>query len=266
MRKTISLHPKFVAVVDGIINLGMLWWLSLITSTSWWMVGVWILVLLLIWGLLMYLMYYPPEFSKLRHLLSLVFFSIGMTSYLLFVEWQPAWLLIGACFLVFNFFSFWLIPASNVPISPFMKPNMRWRFIMSVLGLSGIFVGMEAIISFQLLLLYVSNLYLMFIVAVAATFIAGWWWNEYSFQFDKKFWLNIFIWFILMIELLWVIQLLPMGYLVSGLILTWNWYVLWLLVRFSMSPEGIDWKKQVWFLSINAALFVSYLIFAVKWR
>jgi hypothetical protein len=271
MKKSISLHPKFVAVVDGIINLGMLWWLSQMASTSWWMVGVWILVLLLIWGLLMYLMYYPPEFSKLRHLLSLVIFSIGMSSYLLFVEWQPTWLLIGACFLIFNFFSFWLIPASNIPISPFMKPNMRWRFIMSVLGLSGIFVGIRAVVVFQLFDSSVNPIlgndwFWLIVGAIVSTFIAGWWWNEYSFKFDTKFWRNIFLWFILMAELLWVIQLLPMGYLVSGLILIWCWYILWLLVRFSMSPEGIDWKRQMWFLGINAVLFISFLTFAVKWR
>lgn len=263
MRKTISLHPKLVAVVNGIINIGMLWWLSLVTS--WWMVGIWILVLLLIWGLLMYLMYYPPEFSKVRHLLSLVFFSLGMASFLLFIEWQLTWLLIGACFLIFNFFSFWLIPASNMAISPFMKPNMRWRFIMSVLGLAGIFVGMEAVIAFQLIYITTNWLWI-FIVSVAATFIAGWWWNEYGFPFDKKFWLNILLWFVLMMELLWVIQLLPMGYLVSGLVLIWCWYILWLLLRFNMSPEGIDWKKQLWFLEVNAVLFISFLIFAVKWR
>jgi hypothetical protein len=263
MKKSISLHPKLVAVVYGVINLAMLWWLTKVSA--WWQVGLWVLVLFLIGGLLMYLMYYPPEFSKWRHLLSLFFFSVGSICFLLFIESQRAWFMIAGVFVFFNFFSFWLVPASNVPISPFMKPNTRWRFIMSVLGLAGIFVGMEAVIAFQLI--YVPTNWVWIItVAIIATFIAGWWWNEYGYVIDRKFWMRILLWFVVMVELLWVIQMLPLGYLVSGLVLIWIWYILWLLIRFSMSSEGVDWKKQAWFLGINSVLFICFLIFAAKWR
>lgn len=70
---------------------------------------------------------------------------------------------------------------------------------------------------------------------------------------------------LLMIELIWVMHLLPFGYLVSSFLVVWIWYILQLLIRFHFSPRDVVWKKQVWFLASNIILYVILVIFFVRW-
>lgn len=70
--------------------------------------------------------------------------------------------------------------------------------------------------------------------------------------------------FIMIIELIWAFALLPFGYLVSGLLLTWIWYMLQLLIRFHLSPQGIVWRKQAGFLTVNAVLFIL-VMYVARW-
>ncbi len=136
---------------------------------------------------------------------------------------------------------------------------------MSIIGLAGIFQGVGAINSFQIMP-GVSPLVWLAVASVFSAIIAGWWWLEYGAQKNKTFWLWTGFWAILNLELIWAVELLPLGYLVSSLILIWCWYVLWLMVRFNLSKEGIDWRKQIWFLGINSVLFILFLFFIVRWK
>lgn len=262
MLKNFSLHPKLVAVIDLVLNIAMVWLLRYVPS--WWFVWVWSFFRIAIWVFLLWLMYYPSGLNRWRHLLSLVIFGAGSVCFLLFIEWRWAWFLFSATYLFFTFFSFWLLPASNVSITPFFKPHLRWRFIMSVIGLAGIFEGINAIISFQLI--YVSNWVWFLVAAILSTFVAAWWWIEYGTQINKKFFIWVGLWFGLMFEFFWVLQILPIGYLVSSMVLIWCWYVIWLLARFNLTREGINWKKQSVFLGINAILFVLFLLLGAKWH
>lgn len=70
--------------------------------------------------------------------------------------------------------------------------------------------------------------------------------------------------FLIMFELTWVIDTLPFGYLVLGVLLAWVWYVVHLLIRFHVSPQGILWKKQRWFLLGNGVL-MGALIYLARW-
>ncbi len=70
---------------------------------------------------------------------------------------------------------------------------------------------------------------------------------------------------LLMVELGWVMQVLPFGYLASGLLLTWLWYILQLLVRFHFAPQDILWRRQWKFLTANAVLYFITLVFFVRW-
>lgn len=106
----------------------------------------------------------------------------------------------------------------------------------------------------------------LILTSAFSAIIAGWWWLEYGVEMNKRFWMWVGFWFMLMIELLWVIQLLPLGYLVSSLLLIWCWYIVWLLARFNLMPEGINWRKQIWFLALNSVLFVSFVLFVVRWK
>lgn len=263
MLKSLSFHPKLVAVLDVVLNVVMLWWLLQINS--WWFAGAWLLFRVVIWFILIRLVYYPLELSRWRHLLSLAILSVGALAFLLFIEWQFAWYAVGILFVFFSFFSFWLLPSAQISLSSVVKPHSRWRFMMSIFGLAGIFQGIGAAISFQLI--YNVSVWAWLVLAASlATFVAAWWWWEYSIPFSKRFWTRVLLWFILMLELLWVLQILPLGYLASGLALIWCWYILWLLVRFNLTPEGIIWKRQYLFLGINAVLFASFLLFVVRWK
>lgn len=67
------------------------------------------------------------------------------------------------------------------------------------------------------------------------------------------------------LELTAVLHALPFGYAASGLIATWLWYLAHLLIRFYLDRGGIIWKKQLWFGAVNAILFLTLLIFVVRW-
>ncbi|HLD31804.1 MAG TPA: hypothetical protein VJB37_02820 [Patescibacteria group bacterium] len=70
---------------------------------------------------------------------------------------------------------------------------------------------------------------------------------------------------IVMWELLTIIGFLPLGYLTLGGLATWLWYVLQLLVRFRLSPRGIEWRRQILFLISNVVLLFIFLWFFVRW-
>ena len=262
--KSISLHPKLAAVIDLAINAILLFGFKTLLH-SWWTVGIWFIVRVVVWALAMWMVYYPKEMSRWKHLISLVALTVGSLAFLLFIEWDFAWYLFAILFSLLSFFSFWLLPDSNVSLTAFLKPHLRWRFLMSAVGLAGIFQGAQAIISFQITPSIGSSVWLSLASLFAAVF-AGWWWWEYGIVFNKRFLIWLGAWFLVTIELFWVLNLLPLGYLVSSLILIWCWYVVWLLARFNLSVEGIHWKKQILFLSTNVFLFIIFLIFIVSWK
>jgi hypothetical protein len=66
-------------------------------------------------------------------------------------------------------------------------------------------------------------------------------------------------------ELVWVIHVLPFGYLAAALVTTWLWYILQLLFRFHFGAQDIVWSKQWKFLAGNAILFALILIYFIKW-
>lgn len=69
----------------------------------------------------------------------------------------------------------------------------------------------------------------------------------------------------LIIELIWVVHLLPFGYLVSSFLVVWIWYILQLLVRFHFNPRDVVWRKQIWFLITSVILYIVLLVFFVRW-
>lgn len=67
-----------------------------------------------------------------------------------------------------------------------------------------------------------------------------------------------------MTEIVFVIHLLPFGYLVLGLLATWVWYIVQLFFRLHFTPQDIVWRKQTAFLIINGVAF-AFLLFFVRW-
>lgn len=58
---------------------------------------------------------------------------------------------------------------------------------------------------------------------------------------------------------------LPFGYLAMGLLFSWFWYLVQLLIRFHLSPKGIIWAKQKIFLTSNIILYMLFLFEVVRW-
>ena len=76
-------------------------------------------------------------------------------------------------------------------------------------------------------------------------------------------WLGIFA--LAMAEIMWVLHRLPFGYFASAILTTWLWYVGQLLMRFHLTPQGIFWRQQGWFLGVNSLAYLSIFFFFLRW-
>jgi len=261
--KNLSFHPRLAAGLDLVLGLVFLWWLGQIGE--WWMLMLWAALRLGLWVLLVRLAYFSGKINRWSHFLSLAVFGLGALLLLMFIEWVGAWYAVAFCFVVFPALSFWFLPAKEVEFSFEFKPYRRWRFLLSIFGLMGIGSGLLATAAFQLFY-NINNAVWWVALALASTALALWWWHEYGVAWNRMMaiWLGAF--FVLMFELVGILMLRPIGFLASGLILIWWWYILWLLIRFHLSPGGIIWKKQQWFLAVNAVAMILFLLLGVRWK
>ena len=261
--KSISIHPKFAAFLDLIV--GGLFLLVLKNVFAVWFLLTIALVRLLAWMIIVRLTYYPENIKRFWHLLSLSIFHIGAILLLLFIEWNYAWWLVAIIYLVFPIISFWLLPAKSHNLLSFVqKPFRRWKFWMSAFGLYGIWTGIFASISLQII--SVNYWWLLIFGSLFTAAISGWWWYEYSIERNPKFWWWCGAIALFITEIAWILYLWPLGYFASALILVWLWYTIWLMARFYLLPAGINWKKQISFFLINGLLFLIFLILIVKWK
>lgn len=90
-------------------------------------------------------------------------------------------------------------------------------------------------------------------------------WYVYTPHMPKIYiyWLGIIA--LVMLELLWMISLLPFGYSVSAFFATWLWYTMQLYIRFDMSPRGVIWRKQLWYLGISSVVFFYFAYSVIRW-
>lgn len=114
-------------------------------------------------------------------------------------------------------------------------PNSPWRFLLILL--SGIVSGAIAIMV----------------------------WERYYSARPKSFILWSLVFALSMMEIVGVMQLLPLAYVALGFIVTWIWYLLLLFVRFHLSEKGIIWKKQRVFIATNVILFIVMMLFFFRW-
>ncbi len=177
------------------------------------------------------------------------------------LEWLPAEiLLIAFCGVVFTILWWWPTIGQKNPVQFMQKPWRRIIMVIWVFGVYAWFAGLNAI------LLFFSNIPTI-ILSIAEGLIAAF----VTFMIlrlyspGKKIKENIFgiaVMALMITELSMVVSFLPLGYLTSGLALAWIWYILQLLMRFHVSPEGIIWRKQAWFLAGNMVLLIAMLYFS----
>ena len=260
--KKISLHPKLAAAIDFVFGVAFLLALTQVNSKK--KLLAWIGGCFLVWAVLVFVTYYPAQIKKITHWLTLAWFAVGMVLWLIFIDWRVAWYVVGLVFVLLPAVSFWLIPTEHKVLTFVTKSYRRWRFLMSVAALSGIFSAVGA--SFTLQLFSPFPWWLSFVGALVAGGVAMWWWQEYDLGFSRRAWLTAGVLTLLFLELDLVVRLWPLGYFASGLLLAWCWYLLWLIFRFYLSPEGLIWRKQRPFLIFNGILLFVYLVFLVRWR
>lgn len=263
LNKALSFHPRLAAGLDFIFGAVMLWWFF--NLPNFWWVGIWFVFRIFLWVGLLWLVYYSPGVKRTGHLLTFITFNLGATALLSILDWWVSRYLAAIIYAVAPAISFWLLPSSAQTLSFAIKPERRWRLALTTFGVAGIFCAWFAIYIFQLLSMqwwWAAWL----ITTLLITFISGWWWREYGLAYNKKF----FMWLgglaLVLMQILAIVWWWPIGYLVGGCFMAWVWYVTWLMLRFNLSGEGINWKKQKWFILTNILLMTLYLLLLARWR
>lgn len=251
----LSIHPKLGAALDLVCSCALLWWLHAIHFFP--LLLVWALVRLVAWFLLVAGVYYPKGFSRLRHAATILYFFCGSTLLLLFIDWSPAWFIIAGLTALAPAISFLLIPASAPQLLSFIiKPWRRWRFMMSAIGFMGFVSGLFAMQALQLV--PPLTWWAPTCIGLAAAATGAWWWWEYELPLKATL-RSAIVFAVAMGELAAIVSFLPSGYFASALLVTWVWYMLFLLLRFYQTSEGINWRKQGPFLVLSSCLIVGYL-------
>jgi len=221
-----------------------------------WLVLLALLVWLLVSGLAYF--YLHKNFSDLGLLLlsELSFFGLVILVEWGFLRWL---LLVLAGISVFLL----LLKMQNIPgLSFYQKPVRRIKMILWVFDVYAIFT---VIFALDLFFISVPFWLLILVAGVVGGVVAIMIWQMYTkVEFRQVlFWSGLIG--LVVVELVWVLHLLPLGYLVLGALVTWLWFLMQVFIRFHLSPRGIIWKNQMWFLITNFILFFIILFFIVRW-
>ncbi len=175
------------------------------------------------------------------------------------------WFFVGFVAILFGIL-FGVKENSDIPLEYTRQPFRRFAMMIWVFNAYALFSYLFALgVLFQSEWPVWLEIFLVPGAGIIAGFLAGEIWKMYV-HFETKtflFWRVVTALFIS--EVFWSLRLLPFGYLVSGIVLTWLWYVLQMLVRFHFQPSGIIWKKQVPFLIASALVFLFLAVFFVRW-
>lgn len=258
----ISLHPKLAAVLDILAGATMILWLD--NVSAWWGLILWYAARLAIWAVLLRLSYYPKELKRMKHFGALAFFGLGLPLLMIFIDWVWAWRLLAAIFVIFPAAGFWLLPADELQLALVAKSYRRWLFLTGAFGLAGIWSGFFAFFTFQIIArgwFWPTAL----LMAVVTAFLSWRWWRDYGLTANRRLAEAAAVSLLIILELAWAIWQWPLGFIASGLLIVWLWYILWLMLRFHLTSEGIVWRKQSFFLAFNFILLALFF-FVVSWR
>lgn len=190
-----------------------------------------------------------------------IFISSAFFVLLSILEWLPAEiLLIGLCGVVFTILWWWPTIGQRNPVQFMQKP---WRRIIMVIWVFGVYAWITGLNAILLFYPNIPTIIISLAEGLIAAFVTFMILRLYSpGKKIKENVLGIGAMALMISELSMVVSFLPFGYLTSGLLIAWIWYVLQLLMRFHVSPEGVIWRKQIWFLVSNAVLLIMMLYFS----
>ena len=261
----VSFHPRLAAALEFVLGIIFIGLLPLVTDWTWLM--LWLAARLMGAFILIRACYYAPSGSRVGHGVSAAVFFIGMTSLLLFVEWPPAELLLKTVFVLGPAIQFMLLPRRAQELSFVFKPERRFRLFLTTMGMAGLWSGVSAIGIFHL---YDGPVVVTVVPAALFTgLISAQWWREYTEPGRLSLCRLILVAAVYTLvygEMAFAVLLWPLGYFLSGLILAWIWYVLWLMLRFYVSAEGINWKKQAVFCAGNGLALLFLILFIARWN
>jgi hypothetical protein len=258
----LSIHPKLAAVFDILIGIVLVWFFAQVV-TAWWVLLIWFLFRLVWWIALMRFVYYAPVVRRIDHLWSLIAFQVGISTIMLFIDWSVNWYSWGTIFVFGSALSFWLLPAMTSELSFVGKPHTRWCLMLTILGIAGVWSSVGAVVVFYSIRSWIVAL----ILATAWTVMLSIsWWRQYDAPRGAPllWWGSVMG--IIILEISGVMVLWPIGFLLSGMLITWLWYSLWLMGRFYFSNDGINWKKQGSFLIGSLLIMIITIITLGKWK
>ncbi len=262
-KRLISVHPKLAAASDFLVSFIFLWWISGLQNV--WAVAIWFAARIGWWIVLTQAMYFPPYLSRTKYLVSLIIVNVGILPLLVFSDPSNIFYARLAA-IILPFVGFWLVPSQSDSLSVMKKPFRRWSFFMSLFGVAGIWLALQALITFQV----IAGAWILggiIIASLLTTMISAFEWNEYGIKAKgSKYFVLLSLIFLLVAEIGGIVYLWPVGYFVSSFFVAWLWYVIWLLFRFDLSESGINWPRQRFFLAVNFILMIVYLAFVVRWK
>lgn len=202
--------------------------------------------------------------TEFINIISLIVFSIfsvsGLISLLEVVFLKYFLMVIG--FFIFFFIFMYHLRGESGALSYKEKP---YRRVLLMLWLFNIY----SITSFGFALNVFFPAIPFWIIIVLVSVIIGYisminWQMYFNLPINKFFLRGILI-ALIVCELMWVLHLLPLGYLVLGAMVSWVWYLAQLFIRFDLGRKSIIWHKQIVFLISNFILYFLILYFFVRW-
>lgn len=225
------------------------------------------LILTVLWLSFLTLLYIVFREKRRDHTLALTYSTAISSMFLFSVIDDPnfRWFFIAFVSILFGIL-FGVVENESSPLGLSRRPFRRFAMMMWVFNAYAFFSCLFAVgVLFQSEWPASLEFILVPLSGIVAGLVAGEIWKMYV-TFESKtflFWRVVIALFIS--EIFWSISLLPYGYLISGILLTWLWYMLQMLIRFHFQPSGIVWKKQLPFLIASAVIFVVLGIFFIRW-
>lgn len=203
-------------------------------------------------------------FFKLKHmhLFLRLATSFAFVALLALVEWQPLiWLLVVLSIFTSSFIWRWVTEISRRSSGVRYK---TWRRIITMVWVFDVYAGVTALFALPLFFQGLPRIIMALIAGAFAAGVATIIWHVYFHIEIKVFGMWAALIGLVVVELMWALFYLPLGYFGLSLFLTWLWYLVQLFVRFHLTKGGIIWLKQRTFLAVNAIAFASILLL-VRW-
>lgn len=221
----------------------------------------WVIIGFAVWWLIIGLVAWLTR-AGWRNIFLALAHSLTMTALLAVTEWPAARVLVIGLSVFGSFTIFtWSIMDKPGALS-FM--HKTWRRLIMMLWTFTTYAWTTATIGVKVFFPGIPGWLVALVVSLYAALSAFMIWSLYQPVVWRSVIARLAVLALVVAELTMVMVELPFGYLASGLLVTWVWYLAQLLMRFALMPEGIIWKNQRWFLPGNA-LIMALTVYFVRY-